>query len=87
MSEFKQCESRMASRVFSHYAYGDPLPVYARYIGENDDVAANDPEIITVYVRCEREAGHAGKHLARSTAGWTDEQALASMPVWEIENG
>lgn len=66
---FSQCESRYPTEVFSHYAYGDPLPVYARFIAEGDPTPRH--EAITVYARCEREAGHEGKHLARATNGWT----------------
>lgn len=73
-TSFEQCESRLPTVVFSRYAYGDPLPVYARFVGE-EGVDAKCEDAIPVYVRCEREAGHAGKHLARETVGWTDEDA------------
>lgn len=68
MTAFAQCEARLPTEVFSHYEYGDPLPVYARYIAEGDPTVST--EAIVVYARCEREAGHEGKHLARGTAGW-----------------
>lgn len=64
------CGALMSTKVFHHYPYGDPLPAYARYVGEDSPVEKRDA--ITVYVRCEREAGHPGKHLARGTTGWTD---------------
>lgn len=73
MDEFEQCESRLATKVFSHYAYGDMLPVYARYIGEGTPTRIDAPDAITVYVRCERPAGHEGKHLAHGTTGWVIE--------------
>lgn len=76
MKRFTQCKSRLATKVFSHYAYGDPLPIYARFVGEDDlSVAENDPGAITIYIRCEREDGHSGKHLARGTSGWMDADA------------
>jgi hypothetical protein len=71
VASFNQCESRLKTKVFSHYAYGDPMPHNAIYIKEDDAVRGDEP--IAVYARCEREAGHTGKHLARHTNGWTDE--------------
>lgn len=62
------CGELMPTQVFSHYEYGDPLPTYARYVGEDRPVEKKDA--ITVYVACEREAGHPGIHLARWTTGW-----------------
>jgi len=67
------CGALRPQRVFSHYAYGDPLPVYARYISEGDEAAeVGSPEVITIYVACQREAGHAGKHLSTANRGWVD---------------
>jgi hypothetical protein len=68
MSEHKQCEATLASAVFSHHAYGDPLPIWERFVGEDNAVARD--EAIEIYIRCERPAGHTGKHLARGTRGW-----------------
>lgn len=65
------CEALRETRVFSHYAYGDPLPVYAMYFdGEGKSVSIDEAAV--VYVNCQREAGHAGKHLARGVAPWED---------------
>jgi hypothetical protein len=66
------CSAYIRSRVFAGYAYGDPLPTYSQFVGEEGDVD-RDAEPIWVYVRCERETGHLGKHLARGTSGWTDD--------------
>lgn len=63
------CAALWETKVFSHYAYGDPLPTNAEYIAEGNKTASYD-DAISVYVRCEREAGHPGKHLARHTSGW-----------------
>ncbi len=66
---FEQCDARRETLVFSHYAYGDPQPVYARFHGEEGPTT--EGEAITVYARCEREAGHSGLHLARGMQPWT----------------
>lgn len=68
---FSQCDSRVPAQVFSSYAFGDPVPWNALYIGEEGEVDRD--EAITIYVRCEREAGHTGKHLARKTKAWSDQ--------------
>jgi hypothetical protein len=65
------CRATMPTHVLDHYEHGDPLPVYAKYVGEGPPVDRADA--ITVYVRCERKAGHTGKHLARGTTGWRRE--------------
>lgn len=73
MTLIKRCKAVSAQKVFSHYAYGDPLPVYARYVSENGAVPIDDPDAITVWVRCQREAGHTGMHLATADgANWVD---------------
>ena len=65
----KVCNALKTTRVFSHYDYGDPLPAYARYFS-SDGVPTTMGKAATTYVRCEREAGHDGKHLARFTEPW-----------------
>lgn len=84
MSDFIQCEERFARKVFSHYAYGDPMPVYARYYGEDDPVVGE--YAITVYVRCEREAGHPGKHLATQAGPWLTESPQATEADEEVSD-
>lgn len=65
------CGALHPQQVFSYYAYGDPLPVYARFVAEEDETERE--EAITVYVACQREAGHTGKHLSTANRGWFDE--------------
>ena len=68
------CGALHPQHVFSHYAYGDDLPVYWRFVADGEPTTAD--EAITIYVACQREAGHGGKHLASSNKGWTDEDLL-----------
>lgn len=57
------CGAQHPTHVFSHYAYGDPQPVYARFVGEeSNDV--READAITIYEACLREAGHPGRHLS-----------------------
>ena len=68
----KLCGALKATRAFSHYVYGDPLPCYARYFnGDGEPAKAEDA--VAVYVRCERERGHTGRHLARGIEPWGDD--------------
>ena len=69
-SERKElCGAQHEARVFTHYAYGDPLPVYARFVGE-DSNDAGESEALIIYVTCQREADHAGRHLAYKFGAW-----------------
>ncbi len=70
-SGFQQCSARRPTKVFSRYAWGDPMPHNALFVGEEGDTGHD--KAITIYVRCEREAGHEGKHLASGTQGWMDD--------------
>ena len=63
------CGAQHESRVLSYYACGDSLPIYARYVGETDNNATVN-EALIVYVSCQRENGHAGKHLALTYGSW-----------------
>lgn len=65
------CNNIHSVRVFHHYAYGDPLDIYARYVGELDNDAKYDNAIM-IHISCQREVGHSGKHLAYGTLGWED---------------
>lgn len=68
------CGALHPERVFSHYAYGDRLPFYKRYVSDESDPAADSMSGgITIYVACQREAGHSGMHLAASNRGWTED--------------
>lgn len=71
MATVALCDAVIGSQVFNGYAYGDPLPIYARYIGEDDD-SVTISEAVTIYVRCERETGHLGRHAARGPYVWDD---------------
>lgn len=68
----KLCGALLPQHVFSHYAYGDPLPIYARFISDAEEATRAD-DAITIYVACQREAGHSGKHLASANRGWSPE--------------
>ena len=66
------CDKQHEAHVFTHYAYGDPLPCYARYVGETgNDTSIKDALI--VYVSCQREKDHSGKHLAYKFGAWESE--------------
>ena len=45
------CGSQTRSNVFAHYAYGDPLEVYARYVVEEDN-EARGRDAIVIYLSC-----------------------------------
>ncbi len=66
------CPALKETHLFSHYAYGDPLPFYARYYG-GDGKPTWIEEAATIYVRCQREVRHSGMHLARGVSPWEDE--------------
>jgi len=68
MVEIEFCRAARPSAVFDHYEFGDPQPRFARWVGEDGPTELR--EAITVYVRCEREAGHSGPHLARGGGTW-----------------
>ena len=68
------CGALKPTHVFSHHAYGDPLPVYARYF-DSDGNTVEIRDAAVVYVRCSRECGHPGVHLAHGWKPWKDGDA------------
>lgn len=72
MEKFKLCGALKATKVFSHYAYGDTLPVYARFY-DSDGKPAEIQDAVNVFVSCQREYDHEGMHLALTSDPWEDE--------------
>ncbi len=68
VSETVLCGALHPQQVYSHHAYGELLPAYARFVGEDEPVPRD--KAITIYVACQREAGHSGKHLSAANKGW-----------------
>ncbi len=69
----KLCGAMKKTYIFSHYAYGDPLPIWARYFDSaGEPVGIKDAA--PVYIRCQREAEHPGKHLALDMEPWPHEE-------------
>lgn len=63
------CKTVKPAYSFSHYAYGDPMPIWARYYASNGETVEKKDAAV-LYVRCQREDDHEGMHMAIGQEPW-----------------
>jgi len=73
------CEEQLAHKMFSHYAYGDPAPVYARYYDRHGNSGAPEKDAVSVFVTCQRPYGHIGPHMAVGFKPWGGTESLKGL--------
>jgi len=69
----KLCGALKPTHALQRYAWGDPLPHNALFTSEGDEPVFSEERPIQIYIACQREKGHPGKHLSLDyRKGWID---------------